>query len=286
MLVPIPGTRQYGPAVNDHAPQPGTHAGDELTPAELRDRVAYALLLPAIRLARVKGVPLKRIVQWLHIAYFRELRTAGFKMRECAERLGVSMRKVAQLSKSLKVNFLEPDRDVGLPRRIEFLLWAGPLSRARIYQALPEELRSDIDRAIDGLIGEERIVERRTGRTTVCQANRSSSRLVSRDWRARIDGLNNLLANVVHAVHGRFFADDPQTFARTVSFRVREKDIAELAELYESVVWQRIQELEQRAAGDGDAVSLDLSMCWAPFDYLRTRPSQEDEENHEDIEEN
>ncbi|MEO1271243.1 MAG: hypothetical protein AAFX99_24390 [Myxococcota bacterium] len=106
---------------------------------ETRTRVIYSVLVPAVRLAFVFRVPLKELGDLLQMAYYHETKRRGLKMRETSEQLGVSMRKVAQLSKRLKRNFLKPESDYGLPRQIEFMLWAEPLSELRIGQALPHE---------------------------------------------------------------------------------------------------------------------------------------------------
>lgn len=242
-----------------------------LSPSELQERVIYALLMPAVRMARTFDFPLRQMGDSLQMAYFQELRGVGFKMRQAASILDVSMRKVALLSKRLKENFLRPEQEVGLPRRIEFLLWGEPLSGVRVKKALSGIEPEAIDAALEQLVAEGRIQQRQRRRTDVYERCHSQSRLVSEDWHFRIDALNNLLENVCHAVYGRFFANDAKAFARTVSFQIREKDIGKLQELYQNVIWERIKELEVEAKDQPDAMSLDLSMCWAPYQYLETQ---------------
>ena len=238
--------------------------------AEFHERVAYAMLLPAVRVARVLDLPLRAMGDWLHMAYFHELKRSGYKMRESADLLGVSMRKVALLSKRLKENFLRADAEAGLPRRVEFVLWSGPQSRARIQQAFPAVERAEVNAAIAQLIDEGRITQRRKGTRWVYEVSARESRLIRNDWSARLDALNNLLGNVCHAAFGRLFRDEANAFVRTVSFRIRKRDVAKLRALYNDVIWKQLSQLEAAAADadEEDTLSLDYSICWAPVDYL------------------
>jgi hypothetical protein len=240
----------------------------ELGEDELRERVFYALLLPAVQFGRIFGVPLRSAREWLQMAYFHELRRAGSRMQTIAEVLDVSMRKVALLSKLLKENFAR-SQQVELSRRIEFMLWADPMSRARIAQALPHDAPEAIDEALWKLSSERRIALRRAGRTMVYARTETDARLVRSEWDGRLDALDNFLGNVADVVYCRFFAPDDAAFARTVSFRIREGDVARLRELYEREIWSKIVELEAEAQGAPDAVSMDLSFCWAPHERLR-----------------
>jgi len=238
-------------------------------PSELEQRVAYAMLLPAVRLGRALGVKLGALEDWIQMAYYQELRAAGLKMHEVSEALAVSMRTVALLSRRLKRNFLAPDVEVGLPRRIEFLLWGEPLSEARIAQAIPDHAPEEIAAALAELVAHKRIALRKRSRSEVYERVHQESRLMSPDWRARIDALNNLLGNVTHAVYARFFRDDERAFARTLSFRIRRADLPRLRALYEEVIYPSLRELERDAGEAPDAFSMDLSLCWAPYDYMR-----------------
>lgn len=230
---------------------------------EYTRRVLYSLLIPVARLAGSEGVDLKELGHWIETAYFHELKGRGLKMREMSDLLGVSMRKVAMLSKQLKLNFLRPEREVSLPRQIEFVLWSEPLSKARLAQTFPGASQEELDEAIDLLVHEDRIVEvdGRTPRYDIASATR---RIVGRDWMGRIDGLNNLMNNVADAVFARFFRGEERAFARTLRLRVRPEDLPELQELYEEHVWERLRALDERARGDEHAIPMGVSILWAP----------------------
>lgn len=228
----------------------------------------YSLLRPAIRTAFAFRLPIKELQDLVQMAYFHETRQHGLKMRQIAELFDVSMRKVALLSKRLKRNFLSEEAEHELPRRIEYMLWAEPISEARLCQALPEVPPEEIRQALERLI-EQRRIRHVPDKPELFEVVRSEFRLVNDQVLARIDGLNNLLASVTHAVHGRFFKGEPKSFARTLSFRVRQEDLGELAEMYEEAIFAKLVELEKRARDDQEAESLDLSIVWAPMDYLR-----------------
>lgn len=232
--------------------------------AELVRRVLYSLLSPPARVARAFRVPLGELSEWSELAYFHELRGAGFKMREIADQLDVSMRKAANLSARLKQNFLDPERAVGLPRRIEFMLWAGPLSNARLYQVLPNEEPDAIDEALAALVSEGRVVLSEDGGRPVYTVTGTEYRLYSEDWLNRIDGLNHLLDAIGQVAFARFFAPESPSFARTVSLRVREEDLPALHALYQDTMWPALLALDEAAADDEEARAIDLAFCWSP----------------------
>jgi len=238
-------------------------------PREAAERVVHALLRPAARLALDLGVPLKQLVDWLQMAMFQEARARGLKLREVADALDVSPRTAALLSKRLKLNFLDVEAEVELPRRVEFLLWAAPLSVPRIVQTLPEVPEAEIRQAIGRLVAEGRVREV-PGPTTRYAVVRSAFRLVGeRGWLSRIDGLNNLLGSVRRAVSARFFGGpdaQARSLARTIGLRLREVDLPKLRELYEKTLWPALVALDDAAREDDDSVAVDVSVVWAPQD--------------------
>ena len=245
-----------------------------VTPQELRSRAVYSLLLPAVRLAGWLGIPLKEVQRWLQLAYFRELRGGGRTLQETADALGVAMRTAAELSRRLKDNFFLPERDHELPRRVEFMLWAEPASRARLCQVL-DAAPADVDAAIDRLIAEQRI-RLADDRPDVFEVTSTQARLVKPSWMARIDGVNNLMRNVAAATYDRVLDQSPLALLRTLSFRIARDDVAELKALYEEHIFPRLAALEERAVGREDAITMDFSVLWAP-EADRTSPPLEDE---------
>jgi hypothetical protein len=240
----------------------------EISDEELRLRIVYSLFGPVAMLAKRFMLPLKQLVSFFEMACYHELKRASLTLDESAERLDVSRRKVAQLSKQLKQNFFRPEYEHGLPRRIEYMLWAGPMTEGRIKQALDEHDDETVDEALDTLAEQDRVEVDDSSHTTRYAVPDSSFRLYEDDWMARIDGLNNLLSNLADTVVGRFFEEDDRSFARTLNFRLREEDVERLREMYEEDIFQTLAELEKRTeredVDDEEVVDMSLSTLWAP----------------------
>lgn len=247
---------------------------EEPGPEELRGRVVFSMLRPAILLSRAFELPLRDVRKWFELAYFRELRRQGLSVRQASDALDVSVRKVAELSAELKRNFFDPERVEGLPRRIEFMLTNGPMTEGRIRQALSEHPEAEVDAALAQLVEQLRIA-RIPGRTPVYTVASRETRLVRPGWRARIDGLNQLVSTVTSVVWGRFFRQDAAAFARTLQLRVRQRDLQKLNELYELHIWPALRELDAAAADDDDAIPLSVSVLWGPDGPLVAPPEDE-----------
>lgn len=232
---------------------------------ELSRRVLHAALGAGGRLAAAAGLPLKEVRRWAELATFQALRDDGLPLREIAERLGVSMRKAAELSQQLRANFLRPEREAALPRRIEFLIWAGPISTARVCQFLSHEDPVAVEDALEQLEVEGRIREI-AGRTPTWELTSPHSRLVRDDWLARIDGLNNIVATLANVIRARFFRADDRAMARHVAFRLRAQDREALQRLYEEQIWPTLAALDEAARSDtsSDSDEVELALLWSP----------------------
>ena len=251
---------------------------EEVDKSELNNRIVYTLLLPVVRLAFVLKTPIKTLGNLLQMAYYHETQRNALKMKDIALLLNVSMRKVALLSKQLKQNFLHTEAEHGLPRRIEFMLWAGPQSFARILQAVNED-KDEVAQAINRLLKQKRIVKvPGPGLTDSYKVVKSEYRLVRDTMLARMDGLQNLLVSVSNAVYARFLKSDDRAFARTVSLRIRKESLNRLNKLYEEEIWKTLLALDEEAEGDTEAEEMDISILWAPCDFIK-RANEEESDN-------
>ena len=254
-------------------------APEEIPDEELVERIMYAFLKPAVRLAARFRVPIKTLARLAQTAYFQELRDSGATLDEAADRLGISRRSAARLSSRLKSRFLRPELAHNLPRRIEFMVGAEPMSRARIHQVLREGAEA-IDAAIQVLVQEGRI-ELIPGRTPVYQPVPGQRELPRDTWVRRVGALTSFTENVGDAAFGRFFGRLESTLARTLMFRVPPGGAAELEQMfYESVV-AKVNELSDRVDGEpathAAADQLQLSICWAPYELLRSAKLNDEE---------
>lgn len=242
-----------------------------MSDAELSQRLVYSLLLPAVRMALAHDVSLKELQRLIELAAYHEARRRDLTNTEIAERMDVSIRKVAELSRRLKENFLAPDQEHGLPRRIEFMLWGESASLARIKQTFTDASEDEVDEAVASLEAQGRI-RKVEGRTERYERVRSQAVLVNDQLLARIDGLDNLLGNVADVVEARFIDDPPpESFARTLSFRVRPSDLPRLRALYDHVIWEVLQRLDEDARSAADPLTLSASILWAPHAHLQSR---------------
>jgi Asp-tRNA(Asn)/Glu-tRNA(Gln) amidotransferase A subunit family amidase len=214
-------------------------------------------------------MPLHHVRDAAETAYFHETRRNDMKMREVADLMQVSMSKVALLSKSLKQNFVRPDIEEELERRIEFMLWAEPLSVAKMRQVLTDVKPKDVKRAVQKLKQEGRIEKVELENTWVYQLNIETDRRSWETWIARIDGLQNALRNVGDAVYARFVSGDPSAFARTLQFRAKKDQLGRLSEAYEEL-FALVVELDQEAqeAREDEVEELGLSVFWAPNNHV------------------
>ena len=242
----------------------------DISPKELEKRVIYSLLKAAVRLSRVFKVPLKELVYWVETAYFRELRGMGGTLKETSEALSVSQRTAVRLSKQLRESFFLPEVKHSLPLRIEFMLWARPMGEARIVQVLPDANEAQVREALEGLLESGRIRERR-GRTLMYEKVTNLRRLPRDTWMARIGALNSLMENLSNATYGRFFRGEKKAFARTMRFQIDPDDFAELLKIYESTLLPRLTEISDKGEQCEHAVAMQLSLCWAPYEYIDTQ---------------
>lgn len=239
----------------------------EITEDELRDRVVYALMNPVARFARAFGLPLTTVRDWFEMAYYHEAKRHDLKMKEMSELMQISTSKVSLLSKALKENFIRPEIAAALPRRIEFMLWAEPLTLAKIKQVLTDVANEDINEAISELLDAGRIRKEEGDFAPVYHLEIQTDRRVWDSWIARIDGLNNAMRNVGDAVFSRFFGRDETAFARTLTFHIRRQDMGRLEKFYEEL-FELVRELDVAAEGDDETLPLSLSVFWAEHDLL------------------
>lgn len=237
---------------------------EHMTQEEMAQRIAFALLAPTATIARIFEISLSDAKHLVDIAYFQEMRRQGLTLQAIASAMKVSMSKAALMSRALKSNFID-DADSDLPRKILFMLWAGPLSLARMRQILTDVEPKELKTTLRTLIKDNKIAEEDGEYRLLVQADRR----VWDQWISRIDGMNNLVRHLTDTIYGRFFADESIAFARTLSFRLRPNDLERLQSLYQQI-FELVVELDQAAQGHEDALEVNLSVLWAEKDLTRS----------------
>ncbi len=234
----------------------------DLEKGELEERLIYSLLRPAVRLAMRSRLPMKELIRLAKIAYFQELRAVGLTLQETADALDASLPTAARLSKDLKRNFLRPELEHQLPQRLEFMLWAGPLSRARLHQVLTDHPPHDVDEALEAMVKEGRVAKVEGGDAFELQAPKV--RMVSDEWYARIGSLNHILDNLSQTVTTRFFDTEPSqhAFARNLNLRVPSAILDRLHRLYEEVLWPSLVAIDEESVDQDDVHDVRLTFFW------------------------
>lgn len=220
---------------------------------ELERRAIHALLTPAMSMAVRASAPLAWMKRAAETAYFREARRQGMSLREICALMDVSLSKVALLSRQLKQSFLDEDQEVALTRRIEYMLWARPLTLARLNQVLPGQGFNAIERALDELVEQGRVVRHGEG-------SFARHELIVREdgerawvrWLARLAALERALRVVSPAVQAVL---DEQDDAALASMKLSVEDARRLEALCD--------ELSDRELGGGED-AVDVSIFWAP----------------------
>ena len=233
----------------------------ELEEGELEERLIYALLRPAVRLAMHSRLPMKEMVRLAKVAYFQELRANGLTLQETAQALDASMPTAARLSKELKRNFLKPAIEHQLPQRIEFILWAEPQSRARLHQVLNDHASEDIDSAIEKMLQKGHI-RRLQGDNDVFELEAPKITHIKNDWFARIGSLNHILDNLSDTVSTRFLENKNNAFARTINFRIPRPLMGRLEAFYREVIWQSLVDFDDAARDADQTNDVRFSLFW------------------------
>ena len=245
-----------------------------IEPGELHQRLLHAFGRSVALLADAFGTTLRDAQETIRMAYFHEMKSRGLKLKEIAAQLDVSERHVKRLQSGFRETFLSDEREYDLPVRIEFLLWATPVSRQKVKQLLRrfEADERAIDEAIDDLIAMERVVEE-GGELAVRRAVHSK---LNHTWLARIGGLTSFVLNLSDAAYARFIDDEPHAFARTLSFLIRPDDIQVLERHFRDTLVPLVQQLDEEAKASEDGEPIRLSLCWAPYDYIKRRTDTDD----------
>lgn len=228
---------------------------------ESRRRIAFAVLAPFARVAVNWRLPLRAAKQLIELAYYAEARRRGYKLREVAELLSVSMSKLGLMSRDLKEIFDEGTAGQTTARRVLSVLGAGPLSEAKLLSVLDDEA---VKAVLDDMVAQQ-LLEIVQGRTPLYRLAAAQYRLVQEPWMARYDALNHLMTAIGQTIDARFERGDGAAMARTLSFKIRPEDHTRLAELYEKQLVPLILELDAAAVAAGDAgMAMNVAVMWAP----------------------
>jgi transcriptional regulator with XRE-family HTH domain len=239
---------------------------------ELQRRLLFSLLRPAARFCRTFRIPAAVFEDLARLAYYEELRRrGGLSQAQAAAASEVSLRTVSRLERSLGTEFLAPEDEVELERRVEHLFEADTLDAEQAVARLPDVPANVVQRLLDSLTAAGRL--KREGEPPRYANGATFASLVRSDLKARVDGLNHQLDTVLASVRARFFAR-PQTsdpvaptigVARTLSFRLRPEDAPAFAAALVQFVRAQVAEAEEVALAQGGGEACALTFALAPM---------------------
>lgn len=243
----------------------------------LKRGTLYTLFTPVVRLAYHFDLPLKELRELLDVAYFEEQQRNGRTFKEIAEVFDVSTRKITQLSQALKSLLLvsEAEQQYGLPRKLELMIWAQPMSDRRLAQVLVLENDADeIREALDTLEQRGAIEwDKKAGVYRPVPLDARQAIGPADDLLARLDALRNFVDGVTDLVQERFFARgdaaDGSSFVRTHNFYLLPEDLKYLSDLHSMfrLIRDQLEERGRRAVERGGVdrrKPLSFIMMWAP----------------------
>ncbi len=222
---------------------------EKASPAELQRRLVYSLLRPVARFSRLFRMPLKSVEELCRLACYEAARRGGAPQHELARALGRSLRTIGAIEKRSREDFLAPEREVELGRRVEEAFDAGEATLEEAAARIGEPLES-FRPVAEGLVATGRLEKLADGRLRLDRRFRS---LVRGDLQARVDGLNHQLDVIGQAMRARFLTPKGRGTARTLSFVASEEEMdkltAELVRLFRA----HCTEAEENTLDSGDA---------------------------------
>ena len=226
-------------------------------------RMLYGSLTPAVRICARLGVSITELREIAEIAYYREVKRRGHRLRELQSLMDVSSSTAMRISKRLTEFFSEPHTRHGVHRRILNTCWAEPLTLNKLSAALPDVDENILESAVMEMVEDGRL-EALEGRTTRYELTAAIYRFTENEALARFEALNSFLIAVSQAIEARFFDDEPNALVRTNRLRVRDEDVDELRRFYEETVHPFLAQLDGRVTAETGSRPIRFSILWAP----------------------
>jgi len=214
-----------------------------------QNRLVYSLLKPAVSMAARFHVPMRTLAELLRLTYFEVLRRQGLSQAAIGDRLGQTARHMRTLASKLKGDFFTAEREIGLVRDVENEVARSSPSAKALYASTSTWPHDEVDRAVETLLAEGRIV-RDKGRLRISPRYLVLS---SDKFHHRIDALNHFLDGVTRAVAQRLiFEEREQAMVKTISFVARPARFEELLRTLEANLRREIAVLEEDAQFEGE----------------------------------
>jgi transcriptional regulator with XRE-family HTH domain len=207
-----------------------------------------------MRLCRRFGLQLGEVERLCRVAYYDELRgDGGLTQAEVAEFMGKSRRTVVSLERTRQTQFPAPGEEIGLARRVESALLAGPLGFDELLDALGDVPADDLRRQIKQLRGLGRFERRAGDAEELLRLGDGYRSFVGETHERMLGGLAHQLEVINNALDARFLGrGEGVAMGRTFAFAAREEDVQEMAQALIRELRHRAVEVEEAALHSGD----------------------------------
>ncbi len=237
------------------------HASDLHRNRSFLEALVCVALEPALELCTRYSIPLPRLIELVEEAYFRTLRHKDNTVRECGERMGVSIRHAFKLKARAESNALLEMLGIARFQREVLVEVAGGVTKIGVLQKKLRAQKNDLQQALTALekLG---LVELLEGKT-VHLRNRLA-RTVGDDRHKILEGFRFALTPISHAIAARVSTLEPKPFslARVFSLPARTSSLARQTDLMLASIIAGLQSLDdevsQRDANDVARVHLCL----------------------------
>lgn len=235
---------------------------------ELERRVLFALVGPAAAWCRKMRVPLSEFEQLSRLAYYEELRSRGNATQaQVADVFGKSLRTIVEVERQYRSEFLAPEYEESLSRRVEEALTDAPQTVAALAVAVDAD-PSDVERVVGAL----NVIGRVDGNNDSGYFRRPELRAMVRDdLLARIDGLKNQLDVLMATVNNNFARNEQKSpsMARTLAFVGTPESIKEMGASIARELRLRAIEVEEQALEEGRYEHYGLTFALAATESTR-----------------
>jgi len=235
---------------------------------EIKRRLVFTLLKPAVRLSRQLRLELAAVEELCRMAYFEEVRVRGrASQAQTAALMGKSLRTVGKLEMRYREGFLVPETALEQTREVEDALDDDDgATLEQVKARVPHLGGPEVERLLESLAEVGRVVRDGSRQEPRYRLNTAFVSLVRDDLDAQLDGLLHQLDVITAAVRARFFKPGQRpALARTLSFV---SDADSMEDLGDGVVMElrrRCIETEERALKRGVRERYAVTFVLAPL---------------------
>lgn len=230
---------------------------------ESQARLQHALLRFAVRVAARFQIPMRSLSELMRMAYYAELREAGFPHNQIARRMDQTDRNVRYYALRHRENFFATELEPGLVREVEERVCQEQPNLVELKAAFPDSTERELSLALKSLLDQERITQRDDQRYELGAAHRGVSD--GDAFKEQLDALEPTFGGLYHAVVQRLVHDlSVSARIRSITFNAQEAAVLSFMERFEGDLRKGVADLERAAALSGRGKPYALNLTLAP----------------------